>query len=67
MRNLYSRVDLGEAAPTDFDSSLLRHVEPHPFVPGGDPSEIDRRAREITSIQVLGLATRLEHIGCKSP
>lgn len=62
---LYSRLDLGSPAPTDFAEALFRLVEPHPFVPGGDPDEIDRRAEEITSIQVLALATRLEHIGCR--
>ena len=66
MRRRYSTVDLGKAASTDFSESLLRHIEPHPFVPGGDPSEIDRRAKEITSIQVMGLMSRLEHIGCKT-
>ena len=63
---LYRTVDLGPAAGTDFEKSLLRHIEPHPFVPGGDDAEIDRRAKEITSIQVLGLATRLRHIGCRT-
>jgi NAD+ synthase (glutamine-hydrolysing) len=63
---LYNRVELGPASPTDFEAKLLRKVEPHPFVPGGDKAEIDRRSREITSIQVQGLATRLEHIGCKT-
>ena len=62
----YRRVPAGPGAQTDFSARLLRHVEPHPFVPGGDPAEIDRRAREITSMQVLGLATRLAHIGCKT-
>ena len=63
---LYRRTDLGAAEGTDFEKSLLRHVEPHPFVPGGDEAEIDRRSKEITSIQVLGLATRLRHIGCRT-
>ena len=61
----YARFDLGPAVETDYAAQLFRHVEPHPFVPGGDAAEIDRRAREITSIQVLGLASRLEHIGCR--
>lgn len=63
---VYETVDLGAAADTDYESCLMRHVEPHPFVPGGDPAEIDRRAKEITSIQTMGLMTRLEHIGCKT-
>jgi len=62
----YKRIRLGGGADTDFGQRLLRHVEAHPFVPGGDADEIDRRAKEITSIQVMGLATRLEHIGCKT-
>ena len=62
----YTHCELGDAVHTDFESSLLRYVEPHPFVPGGDEAEIDRRAREITSIQVMGLASRLRHINCKT-
>ena len=62
----YVHTSLGPAVQTDFKNKLLRHIEPHPFVPGGDMAEINRRAQEITSIQVLGLATRLSHIGCKS-
>ncbi len=66
MRRRYSMVDLGKAASTSFEGEMYRHIEPHPFVPGGDPAEIARRAEEITSIQVMGLMTRLEHIGCKT-
>ena len=55
----------GEAASTDFEAELLRYVEPHPFVPQGDPEELDMRCREILSTQVAGLVTRLEHIRCK--
>ena len=61
----YSLTDLGPAPDTDFEKELMRHVEPHPFVPSGDSAELDRRAREIISMQVLALATRLSHIGCK--
>ena len=63
---LYRRVPAGPGASTDFGARLLRHVEPHPFVPGGDPAEIDRRAREIISMQVLGLASRLAHVRCRT-
>lgn len=59
----YEVIDLGKDADTDFDLKLLRNVERHPFVPGNDPEEINRRAKEITSIQIAGLASRLEHIG----
>lgn len=66
LRTIYSIVDAGKAADTDFDACLLRYVEPLPFVPAGNPAELDSRAREITSIQVAGLATRLSHINCKT-
>ncbi len=62
----YSRYDLGPAAPTDFEKSLHRAVEPHPFLPEGNPLEIAGKSREILSIQTIGLVTRLEHIGCKT-
>ena len=60
---LYSRVALGTPAPTDFERELYRYVEPHPFVPKED--EKGSRCREIFSIQVTGLASRLMHIGCR--
>lgn len=41
---------------------LRRHVEAHPFVPSGD-QQLRERCQEIFSIQVAGLAQRLEHIG----
>lgn len=40
---------------------LLRHVEPWPFVPQGE-SQLAERCQEIFSIQVSGLATRLERL-----
>jgi len=61
----YTVQDAGKAAPTDFEASLLRTIEPHPFVPQGNPDELDLRCREILSAQVAGLTTRLEHIRCK--
>lgn len=63
---LYSRVTAGAAEKTDFEKEFYRYIEPHPFVPAGDPSEIDRRCKEITSIQTLGLVTRLAHIQSKT-
>ena len=57
--------EAGEAVPTDFEARLLRFVEPHPFVPQGDPEALGVRCREILSAQVAGLVTRLEHIRCK--
>ena len=59
----FSTLAAGEAFPTDFGRRLLRKVPALPFVPEG--VELEARCREILSIQVLGLCTRLEHIGCK--
>ena len=66
LQDNYLRVDLGEGPQTDFEEKLYRTVDPHPFVPDGDAGEIDRRAREVLSIQVTGLVSRLEHIGCRT-
>ena len=49
----------------DFESVLLRRIDPHPFVPSDRPEELDLRCREIISSQVAGLATRLDHIRCR--
>ena len=62
---MFSFVDAGDPAPTDFEKQLLRDVDPHPFVPSGDAAEVASRCRDILSIQVLGLVTRLSHIGAK--
>jgi NAD+ synthase (glutamine-hydrolysing) len=43
--------------------TLLRKVNPHPFVP--PTNEMEERCNEIFSIQVGGLATRLFHTGIK--
>ena len=61
----YEVRDAGKPALTDFCTSLLRHVEPHPFVPQGDPEALAARCREILSSQVAGLSSRLEHIRCR--
>lgn len=61
----YTIQDAGNATATDFEANLLRTLEPHPFVPQGNPDELDLRCREILSAQVAGLTTRLEHIRCK--
>ena len=60
---LYDRRSLGEAAETDFEKKLYRHIEPHPFVPAKD---LDYRCREIIEIQVAGLIKRLSHINCET-
>lgn len=57
----YFAVACGNGAATDFGKCLRRHIDPHPFVPG-NADERDERCREITDIQVMGLATRLAHI-----
>lgn len=57
----YFAVASGNGAATDFGKCLRRHIDPHPFVPG-NAAERDERCREITDIQVMGLATRLAHI-----
>ena len=61
----YTVRDAGRPAHTDFNTSLLRHVEPHPFVPQGNQEALSARCREILSSQVAGLSTRLEHIRCR--
>lgn len=57
----YFTVASGDGAATDFEKCLRRHIDQHPFVPG-NAAERDERCREITDIQVIGLATRLAHI-----
>lgn len=57
----YFAVACGNGAATDFGKCLKRHIDQHPFVPG-NAAERDERCREITDIQVIGLATRLAHI-----
>ena len=47
------------------DDKLLRHIDPHPFVPS-DPAVMDERCDEILNIQVAGLAKRLDAIGCRT-
>ena len=63
---MYSRLNLGKAASTDFSQELFRSIEPHPFVPSGEDADIEGRCREVISIQVLGLARRLEHVKARS-
>ncbi len=57
------RIALGDAVMTNFEKALLRPVEAHPFCPSED---LDERCREILSIQVNALLTRLNHIKCQS-
>ena len=59
----FKRISLGDANDTSFETELCRRIEPHPFAPEED---LDYRCREILDIQVAGLATRLNHISCRS-
>ena len=59
----YEVIDLGEACDTDFEQAFLRDSEKNPFLPEG---EEDYRCSEVISLQVSGLMTRLNHIGCRS-
>lgn len=59
----YSRIYLGSAAETDFVADLYRKIEAHPFTVDNG---LDNRCCDIAEIQATALATRLDHIGCKS-
>lgn len=59
----YKTIDLGEVRVTDFEKEFCRRTEANPFLPAG---EEDYRCREVINIQVAGLMTRLNHIGCRS-
>jgi NAD+ synthase (glutamine-hydrolysing) len=56
-RRVPFEVLLRERRPT-----LVRRIDPHPFVPS-DPSTLHERCEEIFATQVCGLAKRLSHIG----
>ena len=60
---IYERRNVGAACGSDFEKKLYRTVEPHPFAPA---EGLDERCREILSIQVSALMTRLNHIGCRT-
>lgn len=59
----HTRLDIGKQAATDFNRSLLRHVEPLPFAKADD---LNYRCSEILSLQTAGLVTRLSHINCRT-
>lgn len=44
---------------------LSRKFAQHPFIPE-DKEELDSRAKEIFSIQTIGLCKRIKHTGCKT-
>ncbi|HET6575990.1 MAG TPA: NAD(+) synthase, partial [Fimbriiglobus sp.] len=56
-RVAFTLPDRAERTPT-----LMRHVDPHPFVPS-DPATLRERCDEIFHTQVCGLAKRLDHVG----
>ena len=59
----WRKVDLGAAAPTDFEAQLCRESDPYPFLAKkGQENEL---CLETLDILTLGLAYRLEHIGAK--
>ena len=45
-------------------SSLIRDIDPSPFVPH-DPARLEERCEEVLTLQALGLKKRLEHVGIK--
>lgn len=45
-------------------TTIHRSVSPHPFVPD-DPIKRSERCEEIFAIQSMGLAKRLDHVGCE--
>ncbi len=47
------------------DLELKRRFPPMPFVPA-DKDDLNERCEEILTMQAVGLATRLRHIGCKT-
>ncbi len=57
VRNLFS-MELTE-------TPLKRHIDPAPFVPVHE-TERNKRCEKILTMQAIGLATRLQHIGCKT-
>lgn len=62
--SLYTTVCTSGGASTDFSRKLYRTIPRLPFVPGG--AETGERCKEIISIQVAGLASRLAHINCRT-
>ena len=49
---------------THAPSSLIRDIDPSPFVPH-DPARLEERCEEVLTLQALGLKKRLEHVGLK--
>lgn len=62
--HLYSTVEVGVPNETDFNASFYRVIEKTPFIPKGPHAHRD--LSEITNIQTIALASRLEHIRCRN-
>src|SRR3989344_1297328 len=62
MKKVFRFIDLN--LPIASPLNLTRYIDPTPFVPS-NPSEKDKRAEEIFSIQTIGLAKRLNQSGIK--
>lgn len=60
-----SCADSASEAGSTADFTLMRYIDPHPFVPAGDQARHDR-CEEIINIQVAALAKRLDAINCKT-
>ena len=62
---IYATIDPAAKGEEPSAAPAAPAVNPHPFVPA-DPDVLAERCGEILSIQVNGLRTRIEHIGCKT-
>lgn len=62
---IYRRIKCAPVPEIPVTGTLLRRIDPTPFVPADD-SLIDQRCNEIISIQAAGLIQRLEATGCRS-
>ncbi len=59
----YRRISVAPLKPNE-PTTLLRKIDPHPFVPQ-DAASLSARCEEVFSIQTAGLAKRLEHTNCR--
>ncbi len=57
----YVVVDEAGERECDFESDLIRYIDPYPFIPE-NPVELSERCSEILNIQVNALCTRMQHI-----
>lgn len=62
--DLHVRCNSENADESDFNPVKYRKIDPMPFV-NDNPSFLNERCEEISSIQAWGLAQRLKAIGCK--